>query len=317
MNVLEWSFVAAVLTATAPVLLCALGGALCALAGTFNIALEGQLLLGCFVAVVLSHASGNAWVGVAGAVVFVTVYAGLLSVATVTVDADPIVVAVGLNLLALGITSFLMRELLGTSGTFTSPDLAGLPTLGDWGLGSVPVLGPVLRGQSPLVPVALLLVVVTSLWLRHRVGGLRLTAIGQHQSAATSLGLGVATYRHVTVLVAGALCGLAGAQLALGNVTLFSEGMSAGRGWVAVVAVMLGRNRPYGVLAACLLFGAAEAYGFRLQGAGFPQQAADAAPYVITLLALALLQARRLRHRHGAEPATAADPSTVSVEPQR
>jgi simple sugar transport system permease protein len=119
------------------------------------------------------------------------------------------------------------------------------------------------------------------------------------------------------VLAAGALCGLAGAQLALGNVTLFSEGMSAGRGWVAVVAVMLGRNRPYGVLAACVLFGAAEAYGFRLQGAGLPQQAADAAPYVVTLLALALLQARRLRRSGAEDPATQADPSTATAEAAR
>jgi len=98
------------------------------------------------------------------------------------------------------------------------------------------------------------------------------------------------------VLGAGALCGLAGAQLALGNVTLFSEGMSAGRGWVAVVAVMLGGTRVAGVVAACLLFGVAEALGFRLQGEGLPQQAADAAPYLITLLALVLVRVRdRLR----------------------
>jgi simple sugar transport system permease protein len=316
-NVLEWSFVAAVLTATAPVLLCALGGALCQLAGVFNIALEGQLLLGCFVAVVVSHVTGNAWLGTLAAVALVTLYAAVLSLATVTLHADAIVVAVGTNLLALGLTSFLMRELLGTSGTYTSPDLAGLPTLGGWGLKSVPVLGPLLGPQSPLVLVALLLVVGASVWLRRAPGGLRLKAIGEHPSAASALGLKVAGYRHATVLVAGALCGLAGAQLALGNVTLFSEGMSAGRGWVAVVAVMLGRNRPYGVLAACVLFGAAEAVGFRLQGAGLPQQAADAAPYVVTLLALALLQARRLRRSGTEDPATQADPSTATPEAAR
>ena len=317
MNVLEWSFVAAVLTATAPVLLCALGGALCQLAGVFNIALEGQLLLGCFVAVVVSHVTGSAWLGALAAVALVTLYAAVLSIATVTLDADAIVVAVGTNLLALGLTSFLMRELLGTSGTYTSPDLAGLPTLAGWGLKSVPVLGPLLGLQSPLVLVALLLVVGASLWLRRAPSGLRLKAVGEHPGAASALGLKVAGYRHATVLAAGALCGLAGAQLALGNVTLFSEGMSAGRGWVAVVAVMLGRNRPYGVLAACLLFGAAEAYGFRLQGAGLPQQAADAAPYVVTLLALALLQARRLRGSGTEDPATQADPSTPAAEAAR
>lgn len=161
--------------------------------------------------------------------------------------------------------------------------------------------GPVLGPQSPLVPLTLLLVIAVSWWLRRTRSGLRLRGIGQHPGAARSLGLKVDPYRHGAVLAAGALCGLAGAQLALGNVTLFSEGMSAGRGWVAVVAVMLGGTRPYRVVAACLLFGAAEALGFRLQGAGLPQQAADAAPYVITLLAL-VVAGTASRRRHAARP---------------
>lgn len=314
MNVLELSFVAAVLTATTPVVLCALGGVICQVAGVFNIALEGQLLLGAFAAVVISHDTGSAWLGVLGALAAVTVYAGVLSLAAVTFAADAIVVAVGTNLLALGLTAFLMRDLLGTSGTFTSPDLKGLPTLGEWGLRDVPVLGEVLGRQSPLVLLALVLVVLASLWLRRTRSGLRLRGMGEHPEAAESLGLKVAAYRHATVLGAGALCGLGGAQLSLGNVTLFSEGMSAGRGWIAVVAVMLGGNRPYGVLAACLLFGAAEAFGFRLQGAGLPQQAADAAPYVITLLALVLLQARRLRGARSTAPVADVDPTLTASQ---
>ncbi|MFC6080098.1 ABC transporter permease [Sphaerisporangium aureirubrum] len=283
MNILEFSFLSAVLTAMTPVVLAALGGLLCQVAGVFNIALEGQLLWGAFTAVVFSHLSGNAWIGVAGAVLATALYAAPLSVSSVTFRADPIVVAVGTNLLALGLTAFLMRQIFGSGGTYTSPGLAGLPTLAELGL-DVPVLGP----QSPVVPFALVLVAAVSWWLARTRSGLRLRGAGQHLDAAAALGLPVTAYRHGVVLAAGALCGLAGAQLALGNVTLFSEGMSAGRGWVAVVAVMLGGVRPYRVLLACLLFGAAEAVGFRLQGAGLPQQAADAAPYVITLLALVL-----------------------------
>ncbi|MEO3808013.1 ABC transporter permease [Sphaerisporangium sp. B11E5] len=283
MNILEFSFLSAVLTATTPVVLAALGGLICQVAGVFNIALEGQLLWGAFTAVVFSHWTGSAWAGVAGAVLATVLYSALLSVSSVTFRADPIVVAVGTNLLALGLTAFLMRQIFGAGGTYSSPDLAGLPTLAELGL-DVPVLGP----QSPVVPLALVLVAAAAWWLSRTRSGLRLRGAGQHLDAAAALGLPVTAYRHGVVLAAGALCGLAGAQLALGNVTLFSEGMSAGRGWVAVVAVMLGGVRPYRVLLACLLFGAAEAVGFRLQGAGLPQQAADAAPYVITLLALVL-----------------------------
>ncbi|MEV5408893.1 ABC transporter permease [Thermopolyspora sp. NPDC052614] len=292
MNVFEATFAAAVLTATAPVVLAALGGLLCSAAGVFNIALEGQLLWGAFTAVVFSHLTGGAWWGVAGAVAATTAYAALLSVPAVTFRADPIVVAVGTNLLALGLTAFLMRSILGSGGTYSSPDLAGLPTLAEFGLGGLPVVGGVLGPQSPLVIGAAVLAGAGAWWLRRTRSGLRLRGLGEHAEAAESLGLKVGTYRHGVVLAAGALCGLAGAQLALGNVTLFSEGMSAGRGWVAVVAVMLGGGRVLGVVAACLLFGVAEALGFRLQGEGLPQQAADAAPYVITLLALAQLRGR-------------------------
>ncbi|GAA1018269.1 ABC transporter permease [Acrocarpospora pleiomorpha] len=283
MNIFELSFLSGVLTATAPVLLAALGGLICQVAGVFNIALEGQLLWGAFTAVVVSDVTGSAWTGVAGAIVATVLFSGMLSGASVGLRADPIVVAVGLNLLALGLTGFLMRRIFGSGGTYSSPELAGLPTLAELGL-DVPVLGP----QSPLVPLALALVVVAAWWLGRTRSGLRVRAVGQHREAAEAAGLRVGAYRHGVVLVAGALCGLAGAQLALGNVTLFSEGMSAGRGWIAVVAVMVSGVLPYRLLLACLLFGVAEAVGFRLQGAGLPQQAADAAPYVITLFALVL-----------------------------
>jgi ABC-type uncharacterized transport system permease subunit len=302
-NVFEVTFVAAVLTATAPVVLAALGGLLCSAAGVFNIALEGQMLWGAFTAVVISHLTGSAWWGVVGAVAATAAYAALLSVPAVTFRADPIVVAVGTNLLALGLTAFLMRSILGGGGTYSSPDLDGLPTLAELGIGGTSGIGGVVGPQSPLVVGAAVLVVAGAWWLRRTRSGLRLRGIGEHVEAAESLGLRVSAYRHGAVLAAGALCGLAGAQLALGNVTLFSEGMSAGRGWVAVVAVMLGGGRVSGVVAACLLFGVAEALGFRLQGEGLPQQAADAAPYAITLLALVLVRLRG-RFRPAGEGAT-------------
>ena len=125
--------------------------------------------------------------------------------------------------------------------------------------------------------------------------GARLRGVGEAPDAAATLGVSPVGYKYGAILVSGVLCGLAGAQLALGNVTLFTENMTAGRGWIAVVAVMLGRAAPVGVLLAALLFGLAEAAGFRLQGLGLPQQATDAAPYVVTLGALFLTTARRRR----------------------
>ncbi|GAA0319208.1 ABC transporter permease [Actinoallomurus spadix] len=277
-------FAGSVITATAPVLFAALGGLLCAAAGVFNIALEGQLLCGAFTAVVVGHETGSAWLGVLAAVVATVLFAALLSVPAVSLGTEPIVVAVGTNLLALGLTSFLMRRILGLGGTYSSPDLRGLPDLP-------------YTSQSALVPVAFLLTAAVAFWLRRTRSGLRLRALGGEPEAARSLGLKVTGYRHAAVLTAGALCGLGGAQLSLGNVTLFSEGMSAGRGWVAVVAVMLAGTSPYRLLGACLLFGVAEALGFRLQGAGLPQQAADAAPYLITLAVLVVARVISTRRR--------------------
>ncbi|TQS40657.1 ABC transporter permease [Cryptosporangium phraense] len=292
MNVFTLGFVAAVLIALAPVLLAALGGALCARVGVFNIGLEGQMLLGCFTAVAVSARTGSAELGVAAAAGAGVLTALVLAIGSVRLNADPIVLAIGTNLLAVGLTGFLLRSVLGTSGTYSSPDLAGLTPLGSTWVGSIPVLGTVLAGSSWLVVLSLVLVVVLAVFLSRTPAGLRLRGIGENPDAARSLGVDVSRYQQAAVLVAGALCGLAGAQLALGNVQLFSEQMTAGRGWVAVVAVMLGRGRPGWVLGASVVFGAAEAFGFRLQGLGLPQQATDAAPYVITLLALILTSVR-------------------------
>lgn len=316
MDVFSLAFVAAVLASSTPVLLAALGGALCGRAGVFNIALEGQLLWGAFSAVTVSWWTGSAWAGVLAAVVTTTVFSGVLALGAVTWRADPIIVAVGMNLLALGLTGFLMRELLDATGTFAPAGLQGLPAMD--ALDGVPVFGRVLGGQTVLVPLALLLAVAASLWLHRTSAGLRLRGVGEHPEAASSLGVAVARYQRATVLLAGALCGLGGAQLSLGNVTAFTENMTAGRGWVAVAAVMLAANRPLVVLGACLLFGAAEAWGFRLQGLGLPQQLTDAAPYLVTLVVLVasrLRVRRRLRDVDTVAAASAAHPETV-VHPE-
>jgi general nucleoside transport system permease protein len=315
-DVLNLAFVAAVLTSAAPVLYAALGGALCGRAGVFNIALEGQLLCGAFTAVAVSWWSGSPWLGVLAAVVSTAVFSLVLAVGAVGWRADPIIVAVGMNLLALGLTGFLLRELLDATGTFVPPGLEGLPPM-TW-LDGVPVLGPLLGGQTVLVPLSLLLAVLASLWLSRTALGLRLRGVGEHPEAATSLGVDVPRYQRATVLLTGALCGLGGAQLSLGNVTAFTEGMTAGRGWVAVAAVMLAANRPLLVLGACLLFGAAEAWGFRLQGLGLPQQLTDAAPYLVTLVVLVASRVRVRRRLREADPVaavSAAHPETV-VHPE-
>jgi general nucleoside transport system permease protein len=283
---------ASALGALTPILFAALAGALCQRAGVFNISLEGTMLVGAFAGVAGSWYTGSAWLGVLTAMVAGTAYALILAVGHVSLGGDAIVLGVAINLLAVGLTSFLIRTVFGTRGTFSDPSLQGLDAVDIPGIKAIPFVGDVLSKHSLLVYLSWLAVPALAVLLYRHPWGLRLRGVGERPEAAASLGVSVTRYRYGVILAGGALCGLAGAQLALGNVTLFSENMTAGRGWIAVVAVMLGRALPYGVLAAAVLFGLAEAFGFRLQGIGLPQQATDAAPYVVTLLALFISSAR-------------------------
>jgi len=276
----------------APILLAALGGLICARAGVFNVALEGLMLFGAFAAVAGSYYAGNAWVGVLVAVVACVFVSGILSFGTVTMGGDPIVLGIALNLLAVGMTTFLLRVLFHVQGIFQNPRLKGLPRIGLPGIQHIPGVRTALSGETALVYLGWGLVIVAQIVLFRHAWGLRLRGVGEDPDAAATFGVDVRRYRHVAVALSGVLCGLAGAQLSLGNVTLFAENMSAGRGWIALVAVLLGRAHPIGVLGAAFLFGLADAIGFRLQGAGLPSQFTGALPYVVTLVALFGLRGR-------------------------
>lgn len=287
-SLIDAELFASVVRSLIPVLLAALGGLICERAGVFNIALEGLMLIGCFAAVAGSYFSGSATAGVAIAVLAAVAASGVLAYGSVQRRADPIVLGVAMNIFGVGVTGFLLVALFDTRGVFQSPDIIGLPAWRIPLLADIPVLGPILFNLSALGYLALL--AVPAMWwvlFRHPVG-LRLRGVGERPRAAATLGVDPTRYKTYAVLLSGALCGLAGAQLALGNVVQFSENMSAGRGWIAVVAVMLGRAHPIGTFGACVLFGFAEAVGSRLQGGGLPAQLTDAAPYVVTLIALVL-----------------------------
>jgi ABC-type uncharacterized transport system permease subunit len=278
-----------------PVLFAALGGALSERVGLFNIALEGQMLVGAFAAVAIDHLTGSLLAGVAGGVAASTAFAGLLVLGCLVLRGDAIVIGISLNLLASGLTSFLLRAVLGASGTFSDPGLQGLPRLSVPLLDRLPLLGRALGQQTMLVYLSWAALAAISVFLACTPWGLRLRGVGEYPSAAQTLGINATRYQVLATLAAGALCGLGGIQLALGSVTLFTEDMTAGRGWIAVAAVMLGRARPVPVALACVLFGLADAAGLRLQGFGVPSQLTDSAPYVATLAALLLARIPRRR----------------------
>jgi simple sugar transport system permease protein len=278
-----------------PILLAALAGTLSERVGLFNIALEGQMLVGAFAAVAGSHFGGSLEAGALAAVAAATLFSGLLAVGSALLRGNDIVIGISLNLLAAGLTSFLLRTLFGVSGTFSDSAMQGLPRLTIPGIAQLPLLGDALGHQNALVYLSWVLVAAITVFLNRTPWGLRLRGIGEQPAAAVALGANATQYRFLVTLFGGALCGLAGLQLSLGSLTLFSENMTAGRGWIAVAAVMLGRARPLAVAAACALFGMSDALGLRLQGEGLPNQITDSAPYLVTLAALVIAGLKQRR----------------------
>jgi len=230
---------------------------------------------------------------VLAAVVAVALFSLILAYGATVLRGDPVVICIGMNLLASGMTAYLLRQMFGVSGTFSDPAVVGLAKIRIAGLQAVPIIGWGFGRQTALTWLAWLAVAVVGIVLYLTPVGLRLRGVGEEPEAAATLGVDIRAYRVAAVMIAGGLCGLAGAQLSLGAVTLFSEDMSAGRGWIAVVAVMLARNNPLYAAAACVLFGFADAFSIRLQSGGLPNQLTDIAPYVVTLAALVLGHRRR------------------------
>jgi len=276
-----------------PLLLAALGGALCHRAAVFNIALEGMMLVGAFFAVAGSYFAGH-WLGGVGAALLSGLAMGAIYAwFGVRRGGDDIVVSIGLNILALGATVFLLRTVFGQRGQFDDPGIHTLPAVTLPGIDGLPWVGPLLSGQSVLFWLALLLVAILHLGMSHHRLGLRLRAAGDNATALRTLGQSPERIRTCAILACGMICSLAGAQLSISNVSLFTEGMSAGRGWIAVVIIMMCRARPIWILPAACFFGVIDAMGVRAQVYGLPQQLTDALPYVLAIAVMALSLCRR------------------------
>lgn len=286
---LDASFLASIPRFVTPILLAALGGAICERAGVFNIGLEGMMLSGAFAAVLGAFFSGTPYVGALTAVLAGMFMAVVFAEFNLRRGGDAIVVSIAINLLAAGLTTFFLRAVFDVAGTFSDPRIAGFEPVNIPFIEAIPVIGPVFSGQSILFYVALFAVFALHLFFaRHRLG-LRIRAAGENPQALKAGGVNPAWVQFMALLMCGALCGLAGAQLSISNVNLFVENMSAGRGWIAIVAVLLTRGRPWPLFFIALLFGMVDSLSFRVQGLGLPQQFTDMMPYLATLIVLTVL----------------------------
>jgi len=273
---------AAVRLAT-PVSFVALGELVGERAGILNIGMEGIMLAGCLAAAGGAIATGSAGLGLLAGAAAGLVVVAVMAALCVGLQADQVVVGLGVDLAALGLTTLASRNVPAVAET---PGLEPLriPVLSD-----LPGLGPVLLGQAPTVPLLVLLAVAVSVVLTRSGWGLRVRAAGDAPEAAYAAGVAVARVRVQAMLVSGALAGLGGAALALGDLHGFTENMVAGRGFLALAAVIVGRWTPWPVVGACLLFGAADALRFRLPGVvDVPPSLLLMLPYVLALVAVSL-----------------------------
>jgi simple sugar transport system permease protein len=271
----------------------ALGGLLNERAGVVNIAIEGQLLLGAFGAAVFGSITGNAYLGLVAAPVAGLLIGSLLALFTVKYSVNQIIVGVVLNVFAVGLTSFLFSSVLKeNAATLNSPPR--LSTLPIPLLSEIPVLGPVLFRQSIIVYLLYVAVAVIAVALFRTRWGLRVRAVGEHPQAADTVGINVNKTRWGNVLLGSAVAGLGGAFFTLGSVGAFGQEMTAGKGYIALAAMILGRWSPVGALGAALLFGFAD----KLQQVlgvletPIPNQFMLMLPYVVTIFAVAGLVGR-------------------------
>jgi ABC-type uncharacterized transport system permease subunit len=270
------AFLAQTVRISVPYALPAMGATFSERGGVVNIALEGIMLIAAFATTVGTFFSGSVLIGILCGLVAGTATALLHSLITVTLKADQIVSGIGINLLAVGLTKFSCQLIFNSSSNSSR-----IPGFEQWPfLAAIPLL------DNPFVPATIVLLVVSHVVLFKTRFGLRLRAVGEHPKAADTLGVNIVMLRHAGVLISGAFAGLGGAWLAL-NQHSFTDGMSAGRGFIALAAMIIGKWTPLGAFAACLLFGLAESLSNQLQNVSHAIQFIQLIPYLVTMVVLA------------------------------
>jgi general nucleoside transport system permease protein len=268
------SFLTQMIRIAIPYLFAASGGVVAERAGIVSLTLEGFMLSGAFAAVLGVNYTGNPWVGVLTGILGGLVFALIHAVATIRYRADQIVVGVAINLMAIGITRFFLKLFFDSSSN--SPRVEGFG-------GNIKAAG----FDNPLLWLGLLVPVAVAFMIYRTPFGLRVRAAGEHPDAAESVGVSVKRVRYVAVAISGMLAGLGGVYLALDQ-HQFTDQMTAGRGFIALSAVIFGRWDPVRAALACLLFAAAETLQIQLQGShAIASQFIEMIPYVLTIIALA------------------------------
>lgn len=295
------STLAATLRVSTPLVFCALAGMFSERAGVIDIGLEGKMLAAAFAAAVVAALTGSAWMGLGAGIATAVMFSLLHGFACITHRGDQVVSGVAINIIASGLTVALGNAWFARGGETPQlgPEQRFLPIQLPFAesFSGVPVLGPIyaklISGQSLLTYLAFALVPI-GWWVLYRTRfGLRLRAVGENPAVVDTAGISVVALRYRAVMIGGILCGIAGAYLSIAQNAGFLRDMTAGRGYIALAAMIFGKWRPFPALLACLLFGLLDAVSIRLQGVVIPGwgevpvQLIQALPYALTVVLLA------------------------------
>jgi general nucleoside transport system permease protein len=281
------------LAASIPLILGALAGCMCERSGVINIAIEGQLLFGAFTAAVTASFFGTLWLGLITGSLAGGLLGALLAVFAIRYMVNQVVLGVVLNVFASGLTGFLYdRALVPYQNALNSPGTYAalkIPILGD-----IPIIGPVLFDSSIFLYITYVLLIFVQVAVFNTKWGLRIRAVGEHPMAADTVGIRVLATRYSSVIIGGLIAGIGGAYLTIGSAGNFTPDMSSGMGYIALAALIFGRWKPFGALAAALLFG----FTLELQSVlstinvPIPSNILLMAPYIATIIAVAGLVGR-------------------------
>lgn len=282
------------LRSSPPIIFAGLGALLSFKIGMMNMGLEGMMLIGAFTAVITSYFTGSAWLGLLAAMLLGGIMGFLFAFFNLTFKANNVVTSVAVNILALGLTTYLLRILFNVRGAFSSPQIVGLPIYKIPLIESVPLI-KTLSGQSVTVYLSFLAVIAVHFVIYKTPIGLRVRATGIHEGAVETAGVKVNRLKFNVIICSGLLAGLGGAHLSLGQLTMFTENMTNSRGFIAIAASIFGQRTPIGTFIASLIFGFADALTMQLQMINLPPQLFQMIPYILTIFLLTVVALRQRR----------------------
>jgi simple sugar transport system permease protein len=271
-----------------PIGLAALSGIYSERSGVVNIGIEGMMLVGAFVSVLFASVTQNSFIGILGGILSGVLLALLHGVLSIRYRTSQIISGTVIIILALGLTSYLQRAFLNVYPELNQPGPA-IPAVSIPLLWRIPVLGPVLFNQSPIIYTMFILLIVTHFIYYYTRWGLRTRSVGEHPKAADTLGIDVFKTRYVSVLISGAIAGLAGSYMSIGSAGRFNEGMTAGKGFLGLAAMIFGNWNPGGAFIGSLIFGFFDSWQEKLAilQVGIPVDLLGMAPYIATMVVLA------------------------------